>query len=89
MTVSKKSIAPESLDDDDEIPELTDEFFEKANVYVGGKLVSRGRGGRPPLANPKKQVTMRLDADVLDRLKADGPGWQSRANKALRKAVGL
>jgi hypothetical protein len=27
----------------DEIPELTDEFFERADQYRGGKLVQRGR----------------------------------------------
>jgi len=34
-------------------------------------------------------VTLRLDPDVLDRFRADGPGWQGRINAALRKAVGL
>ncbi|MCQ0970676.1 BrnA antitoxin family protein [Paracoccus sp. TK19116] len=32
---------------------------------------------------------MRLDPEVIDRFKADGPGWQSRMNDALRKAAGL
>ena len=32
---------------------------------------------------------MRLDRDLLDRLKTEGPGWQSRVNAMLRKAVGL
>lgn len=45
--------------------------------------------GRPPLANPKKQVTLRLDAEVIERLRASGPGWQSRVNDALKKVVGL
>jgi uncharacterized protein (DUF4415 family) len=29
-------------------------------------------------------VTLRLDPDLLDRLRASGPGWQTRVNKALR-----
>ena len=37
----------------------------------------------------KKRVTLYLDPDVLARLKADGKGWQTRANAALRKALGL
>lgn len=45
--------------------------------------------GRPPLANPKRAVNLRLDSDVLDRFKAGGRGWQSRMNAALRKAAGL
>lgn len=47
------------------------------------------RRGRPPVEHPKERVTMRLDADLLDRLKKDGAGWQTRANAMLRKAVGL
>ena len=27
--------------------------------------------------------------DLLDRLRASGPGWQSRVNEMLRKAVGM
>lgn len=30
------------------------------------------------------QAILRLDVDVLERLKAIGPDWQSRANDALR-----
>lgn len=51
--------------------------------------VSRRKAGRPPLARPKRAIQLRLDADVLDRFKADGDGWQTRMNEALRKAAGL
>ena len=68
-------------------PRLTAEWFEGADVHKGGKLV-RGRG-RPKLDNPKRQVSLRLDPDVIERWKASGPGWQSRVNDMLRKAVGL
>lgn len=37
----------------------------------------------------KIKVTLRIDRDVLEHFKAGGPGWQSRINEALRKAVGL
>lgn len=47
------------------------------------------RRGRPFSVNPKRAVKLRIDPDVIDRFKADGPGWQSRMNEALRKAVGL
>lgn len=43
----------------------------------------RGRFFRPL----KRQVTTRLDADVLDWLKAKGPGYQSRMNAILRAAM--
>ena len=45
--------------------------------------------GRPPADMPKKQVTLRIDAEVLDRLRASGKGWQGRVNDVLKKAVGL
>ncbi len=70
----------------EEIPELTDEFFEQADEHLGGKLVRRGR---PPKDAPKVPVTLRLDADLVERLRAGGQGWQSRVNETLRKAAGL
>lgn len=46
------------------------------------------RIGRPRGSN-KSHVNIRLDDDILARLKADGPGWQTRANDTLRQALGL
>jgi hypothetical protein len=45
--------------------------------------------GRPPSPNPKKQVTLRLDPDVIEKFRATGKGWQSRINAELRKALGI
>lgn len=45
--------------------------------------------GRPKSDAPKKQVTLRLDADVLESFRSAGPGWQSRINDSLRNAAGL
>jgi len=69
--------------DPDDAPELTDEHFEHAYVYAGDTVIRRGRG-RPPLANPKRQLTIRLDPDLIERLRASGPGWQTRLNDAVR-----
>jgi uncharacterized protein (DUF4415 family) len=35
----------------------------------------------------KKSVTIRLDADVIEWLKADGRGYQTKANRLLRYAM--
>jgi len=43
----------------------------------------RGAGVKPP----KVQVTMRLDRDAVDGLRASRPGWQVRANQALRRLL--
>lgn len=72
--------------DPDDAPELTRDWFEQADQHVGGKLVKRGR---KPSESPKKAISLRVDADVLERFKAEGPGWQGRMNAALRKAAGL
>jgi uncharacterized protein (DUF4415 family) len=39
------------------------------------------------IPSPKKQVTILLDADVLDWFKAQGSGYQMRINPVLRHYV--
>jgi uncharacterized protein (DUF4415 family) len=81
--------------DPDDAPPVTREIAERGEWRVDGKIVKRATGtfrraGRPPEGDrPKSQVTLRLDADVLARFRAEGPGWQSRINAILRKAVGV
>lgn len=72
--------------DYEEIPELTDEWFRKADVYDGSKLVRRGR---PPSPAPKQAISLRLDPDVIAHFRRSGRGWQSRINSLLRKAAKL
>jgi uncharacterized protein (DUF4415 family) len=74
-------IQPEEYE---EAPEWTEEDFARADLYHGDKLIRRGR---PPLARPKQAVKLRLSADVLDHFRAGGPGWQTRINATLEKAV--
>ncbi len=78
---------------DPENPEMTEaelrelrpfrEVFPDLAASIDRKL------GRPKADNPKKAISLRLDAEVIERFKATGDGWQSRMNEALRKAVGL
>ena len=42
--------------------------------------------GRPKAESTKQPVSIRVDADVLAAMKSTGPGWQTRANDALRAA---
>ena len=52
---------------------------------LGAPVLKRGRG---PQATPTKVPTsVRLDADILEYFKAQGAGYQSRINAALRTAV--
>jgi uncharacterized protein (DUF4415 family) len=71
--------------DPDDAPKLTREFFRTADIYDGSKLVRRGR---PPVGErPKQAVKLRLSPDVLEHFRAGGPGWQTRINAALERAV--
>jgi uncharacterized protein (DUF4415 family) len=38
-------------------------------------------------APTKRLISMRLDRDVIEEFRATGPGWQSRINEVLRRAV--
>jgi uncharacterized protein (DUF4415 family) len=55
-----------------DIPPLDKTFFKKATV---------------PWPPSKKQLTIRIDADVLDWLRAQGKGYQTRINRILRVAM--
>ena len=59
----KKRVAKATRIDPGEAPELTDDWFAKADLYQGQKLVRRG--GRPKTAAPKEAVNIRLDPDLL------------------------
>lgn len=93
--MTKKLKKDEKLwSDPDDAPEWTKEHFRRAAMYVDGKLVREATGtwtkpGRPPKENPKKQVSLRLDPDVIEKFRATGKGWQSRINTALRDVLGI
>ncbi|MGH7859402.1 MAG: BrnA antitoxin family protein [Candidatus Binatia bacterium] len=61
----------------DELPELTAEMLSRATVR---------KGGRPLSKNPKKLISIRLPADVIDRWRATGPGWQTRMAERLSRS---
>lgn len=94
MTVKPKNI-PNTWVDPDDAPELDDEFFERATPMVGDKKVTKTeyvaavkkRIGRPPVEIKRPTLNMRIDADILDALKASGKGWQTRVNDLLRADI--
>jgi len=65
---------PDEQIDTSDIPELSEAQWAEA---------VRGRFYRPV----KRQITARLDADVLAWLKAGGQGYQTRMNAILRRAM--
>ena len=58
----------------DDLPELDEAMLARAIV---------NRGGRPVSTNPRKLLSIRLPADVIDRWKQTGPGWQTRMAERL------
>ena len=48
-------------------------------------IMKAARRGRPKLANPKVQVSLRLDPLILKAFKSTGPGWQKLINMTLAK----
>jgi len=65
---------PDSEIDTSDIPELTTEQWKHG---------VRGRFYRPV----KRQITARVDADVIEWLKSHGKGYQSRINAILRREM--
>lgn len=65
---------PDSNIDTSDIPPLTDAFWKNAV--------------RNPFYKPTKTATtVRIDSDVLNWLRAQGKGYQSRINAILRQAM--
>ena len=59
-----------------DLPELTEEMLARSKI---------NKGGRPLSQNPRKLISLRLPADVLERWKATGAGWQTRMAERLSK----
>ncbi len=68
----KKLASGRSKVDTSDIPELGDDFFRQAKVR---------------LPEPKQLISLRIDRDVLNWLKRQGKGYQSRINAILRAYV--
>lgn len=85
--MSKKLNPPEVYDDN---PEWTDQTTERATLAsevhgpdVMSVLVKRGR----PAGSNKERIAIRVNHDALAKLRALGPGWQTRINEVLVKAA--
>lgn len=68
----------------EEIPELTDEQVDRSDLYVGGKLISRGR---PKSGNNKVLLSVRYSPEVVEYFRSTGEGWQTRMDEALKEWV--
>jgi uncharacterized protein (DUF4415 family) len=79
--VSKKSITSDLK----RIDRMKDADIDYSDIPALGKaFFTKATAAWPP---DKKQLTIRLDADVLAWLKAGGRGYQTRINRILRVAM--
>ena len=81
---AKRKKSAHTLTSSDDLPEITEKWLGGADLYDGKKLVRRGR---PPLENPRKLLSLRLQPQVIAKWKASGPGWQTRMAKVLEQSV--
>ncbi len=93
LTDAEEAAIQAQIASDADASEATDAELAQANSFAEVfpdmmESIRRGRG-RPAIANPRKQISLRLDGDVIEKFKSTGKGWQSRVNDALRKAAGL
>jgi len=87
--------------DDPDNPELTTEMIRrmrpmrenperlKRMLEASADLRERMKHepDRSKLGNPRTEVTLHLDEEVVNSFKEDGPGWQGRINAELKKTV--
>jgi len=62
----------------EELPELAEAMLVRGTV---------NKGGRPRSGNPRKLISIRLPADIIERWRASGPGWQSRMAEKLTQTA--
>ncbi|CAM5527174.1 BrnA antitoxin family protein [Eoetvoesiella caeni] len=79
-------------DKDGEVRELTVEDFQHAKRFENlpkdlQNTLQAVRKRGPQRAPTKEMVTIRLSKDVVEHFRATGPGWQSRVDEVLKKAV--
>ena len=81
---------PEMVDDEDN-PEWTEEDFSRARpfkeVFPEQYEAWEKKKGRPPVEQPKVHIGFRLAADVVNGVRATGPGYNARVEKVLREAL--
>ena len=84
--VNSKALTPAHQRIAQKLAAMRDEDIDFSDVpeQLDWKGAKRGVFYKPI----KQQLTLRLDADVVDWFKQQGEGYQSRINAALRAHVG-
>ena len=87
--MSKRVPKPDPTMIDAENPEWTPEMFGRATGLeeLPASLKAKLRHRGPQRSPTKIQTAVRFDREIVEHFKADGPGWQTRMNDALKKAI--
>jgi uncharacterized protein (DUF4415 family) len=76
---------------DEENPEWTAQSVAEARpfaeMFPAQFKALKNQGGRPTLEQPKVHIGFRLAADVVNGVRATGPGYNARVEKVLREAL--
>ncbi len=72
LTENEVRALPDEKIDYSDIPEMGDEFWKNAELV---------------LPRSKQQISIKVDRDVLDFFRKDGPGYQTRMNAVLKSYV--
>ena len=72
-------------------PEWTKARLAKARPFreVFPDLAASIRRDGVQVAPADEFVSLPLDSQVIEHFKGTGPGWETRINETLRKAIGL
>jgi uncharacterized protein (DUF4415 family) len=80
---------------DGDIEEITDEItatmrpLAQTNPALLARIqAAQAERGRPK-GTTKRVVSLSLDKDLVDALRASGKGWQTRVNAILRSSMGF
>lgn len=83
--------ARKKIETDKENPEWTKDDFARAKAphdVLAPDVLSMFKRTRGPQRTPRKvPISIRLSPDVVEHFKASGPGWQSRIDDTLKKAI--
>jgi uncharacterized protein (DUF4415 family) len=83
--------------DEDDAPELTDEWYKNAKrgrealeeIFgkKGAEALISGKVGRPKAENPKKLISFRFDPVIVGHLKGKVKGYNRRVEALILEAM--
>ncbi|WP_027230090.1 BrnA antitoxin family protein [Phyllobacterium sp. UNC302MFCol5.2] len=90
LTEEEEAEIQRQIASDPDAPEATDEELAQAKPFAEAfpdlaESIKRSRG-RPAVDNPRQQISLRLEPEVIAKFKATGKGWQGKINDILKHA---